>query len=85
MNGYFFRAKKSMNNSLCTAIEVGELIMQEEANQRTVGLVVTATKFTGRIFARAVDRYLQHRRTVIREHNSFCFEENIVDLTVVGL
>ena len=40
MNGCFFRAKKSMNNNLCTAMEVEELIMQEEANQRTVGLVV---------------------------------------------
>lgn len=49
-------------------MEVEELVMQEEANQRTVGLVVTATKFTGRTFARAVDRYLQHRRTVVREH-----------------
>ena len=54
--------------SECTAIGSGGMIMQEEANQKTVGLVVTATKFTGRTFARAVEKYLQHRRNVKHEH-----------------
>lgn len=35
--------------------------MQEEANQKTVGLAVAATKMTGRLFIRVCDRYLQHR------------------------
>ena len=51
-------------------MEVEELVMQEEANQRTVGLVVTATKFTGRTFARAVDMVMygirQRRKLLTR-------------------
>lgn len=37
--------------------------MQEEANQKTVCLVVTATKMTGSVLAKGIDRYLQHRKT----------------------
>lgn len=36
--------------------------MQEEANQKTVGIVVEGGKFTGRMFLRACDKYTQHRR-----------------------
>lgn len=36
--------------------------MQEEANQKTVAVVVEAGKFTGRTFVRACEKYSQHRR-----------------------
>lgn len=36
--------------------------VQEEANQKTVGIVVEGGKFTGRMFLRACDKYTQHRR-----------------------
>lgn len=49
---------------MCTAVGLEvTTIMQEEANQKTVCLVVTATKMTGSVIAKGIDRYLQHRKT----------------------
>ena len=36
--------------------------MQEEANQKTVGIAVQVTKMTGRAFLRACEKYLQYRK-----------------------
>ena len=36
--------------------------MQEEANQKTVGIAVQGTKMTGRAFLRACEKYLQYRK-----------------------
>ena len=38
------------------------LLMQEEANQKTVGIVVQAGKFTMHEFGRACEKYSQYRR-----------------------
>ena len=35
--------------------------MQEEANQKTVALVIQGGKLTGRLFARAIEKYLRYR------------------------
>ena len=57
-----------MNCGMCTAVGLEvTTIMQEEANQKTVCLVVTATKMTGSVIAKGIDRYLQHGRDDIRE------------------
>jgi len=44
--------------------------MQEEVEQRTVTLVVSATKFTGRVLKEAITRHLQNTNTRKREHTS---------------
>ena len=44
--------------------------MQEEVEQRTVTLVVSATKFTGRVLKEAITRHLQNTKTRKREHTS---------------
>ena len=36
-------------------------LMQEEANQKTVGIAVQGGKMTGRLFLRAVEKYLHYR------------------------
>lgn len=36
--------------------------MQEEANQKTVGIAVQGTKMTGRMFLKACDKFLQYRK-----------------------
>ena len=42
----------------CTALIEMEAKMQEEANQKTVGIAVQGTKMTGRAFLRACEKYL---------------------------
>lgn len=44
--------------------------MQEEVEHRTVTLVVSATKFTGRVLKEAITRHLQNTKTRKREHTS---------------
>ena len=36
--------------------------MQEEVENRTLTLVVSGTKFTGRLFKAAISKYMAHRR-----------------------
>ena len=36
--------------------------MQEEVENRTLTLVVSGTKFTGRLFKAAITKYLAHRK-----------------------
>ena len=36
--------------------------MQEEVDQKTIALAVSATKMTGRVFAKAVQAYLNHKK-----------------------
>ena len=36
--------------------------MQEEVENRTLTLVVSGSKFTGRLFKAAITKYLAHRR-----------------------
>ena len=36
--------------------------MQEEVGNRTLTLVVSGTKFTGRLFKAAISKYMAHRR-----------------------
>ena len=36
--------------------------MQEEVENRTLTLVVSGTKFTGRIFKAAISKYMAHRK-----------------------
>lgn len=41
--------------------------MQEQANEKTVGLVCRATKMTASMFMRLCERYLRHRRMVAHD------------------
>ena len=36
--------------------------MQEEVENRTLTLIVSGTKFTGRLFKAAISKYMAHRR-----------------------
>ena len=36
--------------------------MQEEVENRTLTLVVSGTKFTGRMFKAAISKYMAHRK-----------------------
>ena len=38
--------------------------MQEEVENRTLTLVVSGTKFTGRLFKAAICKYLAHRKEI---------------------
>ena len=40
--------------------------MQEEVENRTLTLVVSGTKFTGRLFKAAITKYLAHRKDVYK-------------------
>lgn len=54
-----------MNFGMCTAVGLEvTTIMQEEANQKTVCLVVTATKMTGSTIAKGIDRQKQRSGTL---------------------
>lgn len=44
------------------ALKQGGEVLQEEANEKTVGLAVQTTKLTGRSFAKVASLYLQHRK-----------------------
>ena len=44
--------------------------MQEEVEQRTITLAVSATRFTGRILKEAITRHVQSAKTHSREHMS---------------
>ena len=46
----------------CTALIEMEAKMQEEANQKTVGIAVQGTKMTGRVFLSTCEKYLQYRK-----------------------
>ncbi|WP_333492664.1 DUF3801 domain-containing protein, partial [Hungatella hathewayi] len=41
--------------------------MQEEVENRTLTLVVSGTKFTGRLMKAAITKYLAHRKEKIRK------------------
>ena len=47
---------------VCTGSEMEKEIMQEEANQKTVGIAVQGTKMTARVFMRACEKFLQYRK-----------------------
>ena len=38
--------------------------MQEEVENRTVAIVTSAVKFTGRLFKSAICKYLEHRKLI---------------------
>lgn len=52
--------------------------MQEEANEKTVGLAVQGGKMTGRLFLRAVEKYLQykHEKTQYKKRDPTNYELN---------
>ena len=41
--------------------------MQEEVENRTLTLIVSGTKFTGRLFKAAISKYMAHRREMTLE------------------
>ena len=41
--------------------------MQEQANEKTVGLVCRSARMTATAFTRVCERYLQHRRMIVHE------------------
>lgn len=41
--------------------------MQEQANEKTVGIAVQASKMSGRLFMRMVEKYMNYRREVKRD------------------
>ena len=38
--------------------------MQEEVENRTISLIISGTKFTGRLLKAAISKYLAHRKEV---------------------
>ena len=57
---WWFRLSKK-RDSLQTSWKGGEK-MQEEVENRTLTLVVSGTKFTGRMFKAAISKYMAHRK-----------------------
>ena len=49
------------------AAEVEVLTMQEQANEKTVGLVCRSVRMSASTFARLCERYLRHRRMVVHD------------------
>ena len=47
--------------------------MQEEVENRTLTLVVSGTKFTGRMFKAAISKYMAHRKEKKLEKQRTCF------------
>lgn len=63
----------------CTDLEEMEAKdLQEEANQKTIGLVVQGSKMTGRLFMKVCNAYIRHRKEQrrIKRQNPKNYEMN---------